>query len=71
MTTATIQDVPTNIIKDHGEVISYKTLEAEILKKKIWKIKQFFYNEQDETYWPFEGKQAIDFLNLLDYETSL
>lgn len=31
-------------------------------------LKKSFYNQDRETYWPFEDEEAINFLKLLDYE---
>ena len=73
--TVTLQKTPTRFVKKFGTSIRYSNFRNEIIKQdrknSIEKIKNFFYDAKNENYWPFEWKQAISFLKLLDYEASL
>lgn len=66
-----LEKVPKAIRYRLGNHIDYKAPKRTILLEKVEKMKSFFYNKENDSYWPFEWKQAIQFLDLLDYETSL
>ena len=47
---------------------NYILINKNKLSEWIQRLKDSFYNEKKDNYWPFEWEQAISFLNLLDYE---
>lgn len=71
MTTITLEKVPQSITKKYGTNIDYKSYNKYILKEKIAGLKNAFYDPKNNSYWPFEWEQAINFLKVLDYENSL
>jgi len=68
MSTITIEKAPKSYVIDYWDCV---ILEKNKLTEWIKKIKDFYYNEKDETYWIFEWKDAISFLKLLDYEDKI
>jgi len=71
MTTITVEKVPLTIVKKYWTTIDYKVYNKYILKDKILSLKNAFYDSKTDSYWPFEWEQAINFLKVLDYESSL
>ena len=67
MSTTTIKNAPKSFWKeiDYDEYIIFK---KEGLKGGIKKIKELYFNKKTNSYWPFEWEDAINFLNLIDYE---
>ena len=66
MSTTLIEGAP----KELGKKISYKdyfVIPRERLENPE-RLSELFYNKKTDSYWPFEWKEAVDFLKLLDYE---
>jgi len=68
MSTITIEKAPKSYKINYSDCI---VVEKSNLTENINKIKDFYYNKKEETYWPFEWKDAISFLKLLDYEDKI
>lgn len=62
MITATVQ-LPNEVIKEFGNIITYENLEKYISKKNIKKLEEKYYNKKEDNYWVFENSlEAINFL---------
>jgi len=71
MTTITVDNVPAELVKKRGDHMDYETYNKKVLKEKIAFLKDALYDPTHETYGPFHGEKAIDFLKILDYEDTL
>jgi hypothetical protein len=68
MATIKVEKAPKSYKLNYSDCI---ILEKWNLTEGIKRIKDFYYDKNDETYWPFEWEDAISFLNLLDYEDKI
>lgn len=49
MITATVQ-LPNEVIKEFGNIITYENLEKYISKKNIKKLEEKYYNKKEDNY---------------------
>lgn len=68
MSTITIKNSPINKTMAYTDCI---IIEKNNISAWLNLLKQNFYDSKKETYGPFEWKDAISFLNILDYEDTL
>jgi len=63
MTTATIKNIPVNVVKEYWNTIDYKVLVSYIYQEKINSLEKKYYNKEEDNYGPFNSsKEAIWFL---------
>ena len=68
MSTIIIENAPKNYTMNYSDCIIIKKSKLTDWLKQIIESN---YDSKNETYWPFEWEEAINFLKLLDYEDKL